>query len=455
MFLSFLGRFLVFVYILKTDFKLLKFYKKLNNKSKKSLTILYLFNRNYFICQFENIIFWLSSLEFKEKYQNHHYPPLLNPKKINYEKINAKLAWDLNLPLLKTKFFIYGSHGCGATGFGTFFKKCGITIITTALGDSGIGNYVYYYNYFLYFKDENPCFWFREYTSKKLANKFYSLLPEIDEALCLVRDPIDNLISVLSHRTFGKNYKNEICINDDIEIFLKNRVGYRKKEFIDKKSFIQEDVYKGTYILFHDALLHKRLNIKKVYFLDMSEIIGENAFKTMENLALKFDFKVLGDKEFYSKKVSDFNVLLPVNINLKNFFKKDIFITLKTSTRAIFSNLEEKEISNLFFEKETMPFCVFAKESDCEEILKLKKEENLKIHSFLMKFSKLLEKKEKEENQKKPNAEEILKYFLENKKLAKDFKDILEKNHLFYVKKERPDIVNLWENYKKFEKLIK
>lgn len=72
MFLSFLGRFLVFVYILKTDFKLLKFYKKLNNKSKKSLTILYLFNRNYFICQFENIIFWLSSLEFKEKYQNHH-----------------------------------------------------------------------------------------------------------------------------------------------------------------------------------------------------------------------------------------------------------------------------------------------------------------------------------------------------------------------------------------------
>lgn len=123
MFLSFLGRFLVFVYILKTDFKLLKFYKKLNNKSKKSLTILYLFNRNYFICQFENIIFWLSSLEFKEKYQNHHYPPLLNPKKINYEKINAKLAWDLNLPLLKTKFFIYGSHGCGATGFGTFLKN--------------------------------------------------------------------------------------------------------------------------------------------------------------------------------------------------------------------------------------------------------------------------------------------------------------------------------------------
>lgn len=184
----------------------------------------------------------------------------------------------------------------------------------------------------------------------------------------------------------------------------------------------------------------------------MSEIIGENAFKTMENLALKFDFKVLGDKEFYSKKVSDFNVLLPVNINLKNFFKKDIFITLKTSTRAIFSNLEEKEISNLFFEKE-MPFCVFAKESDCEEISKLKKEENLKIHSFLMKFSKLLEKKRRKS--KKTNAEEILKYFLENKKFTKDFKDILEKNHLFYVKKERPDIVNLWENYKKFEKLIK
>ncbi|TBR78111.1 DUF2972 domain-containing protein [Campylobacter novaezeelandiae] len=278
-------------------------------------------------------------------------------------------------------------------------------------------------------------------------------MPEIDETLCLVRDPIDNLISVLSHRTFGKNYKNEICINDDIENFLKNRVGYRKKEFIDKKSFIQEDVYKGTYILFHDALLHKRLNIKKVYFLDMSEIIGDKTFETMKKLALKFHFKTPNskDKEFYTQTMSSFRILLPININLKKFFNEDIFITLRTSSL----NSLEKDISCLFFKNTKIPFYILIQEKHFNQIKSLKENKFEEIRLYLVQFLEALKAKEKEERQKRLSIDEFFKCFLEDKENIKDFKDILEKNHLFYVKKERPDIVNLWENYKKFEKLIK
>lgn len=331
MFLSFLGRFLVFVYILKTNFKLLKFYKKLNNKSKKSLAILYLFNRNYFICQFENIIFWLSSLEFKEKYQNHHYPPLLNPKKINYEKINAKLAWDLNIVLPQVKLFIWGSHGCGATGLKMFLKKCEVMPIVSIQCDSGIKNYIFYYKQILYFKDKNPCFWLREYISLKLADKFYALLPKVNEAICLVRDPIDSLFSMFYCRNFGKNYLDKINIGDDIEQVLKFRVGYYKaKEFPDKKDLKDYIIDIVGFLGFHDALLIKKLsNIKKTYFLDMSEIVGDKTFETMKKLALKFHFKTPNskDKEFYTQTMSSFRILLPININLKKFFNEDFYNT--------------------------------------------------------------------------------------------------------------------------------
>ncbi|WP_267904909.1 hypothetical protein [Campylobacter novaezeelandiae] len=37
----------------------------------------------------------------------------------------------------------------------------------------------------------------------------------------------------------------------------------------------------------------------------------------------------------------------------------------------------------------------------------------------------------------------FFKCFLEDKENIKDFKDILEKNHLFYAKKERPDSKSL------------
>ncbi|MCR2096035.1 hypothetical protein CUPS5007_09445, partial [Campylobacter upsaliensis] len=59
---------------------------------------------------YDEVSLWLNSKEFKETYEdkNHPYPPLLNPDKLNdenyilnYEKIPANLAWEMNLPLPK------------------------------------------------------------------------------------------------------------------------------------------------------------------------------------------------------------------------------------------------------------------------------------------------------------------------------------------------------------------
>ncbi|EGK8166010.1 sugar transferase, partial [Campylobacter coli] len=65
-------------------------------------------NFNYFIQNFDLIEEWLLSDDFNQKYkkENHPYPSLLDPKKlndknekINYHNIPAELAWEMNLPL--------------------------------------------------------------------------------------------------------------------------------------------------------------------------------------------------------------------------------------------------------------------------------------------------------------------------------------------------------------------
>ncbi|TXE83742.1 capsular biosynthesis protein, partial [Campylobacter peloridis] len=67
-----------------------------------------LHNFDFFIKHFDLIRIWLSSKDFKEKYkqENHPYPSLLDPKKLNnenekisYKNIPAELAWEMNLPL--------------------------------------------------------------------------------------------------------------------------------------------------------------------------------------------------------------------------------------------------------------------------------------------------------------------------------------------------------------------
>ncbi|HEF7702243.1 TPA: sugar transferase, partial [Campylobacter jejuni] len=64
-------------------------------------------NFNYFMQNFDLIEEWLLSDDFRERYkkENHPYPSLLDPKKlndedeeINYHNIPAELAWEMNLP---------------------------------------------------------------------------------------------------------------------------------------------------------------------------------------------------------------------------------------------------------------------------------------------------------------------------------------------------------------------
>ena len=81
---------------------------------------------DFIIKEFNNIKVWLESKEFKERYSNHPYPSLFNPEKLDYAKISASVAWDLNIPLpLYYKFCFFGSHATGNRGLESFLRRCG------------------------------------------------------------------------------------------------------------------------------------------------------------------------------------------------------------------------------------------------------------------------------------------------------------------------------------------
>ncbi|MBZ7941354.1 sugar transferase, partial [Campylobacter sp. W0047] len=73
-------------------------------------------NFDYVTKNFNLIEEWLLSNDFNEKYkkENHPYPSLLDPKKlndekekINYKTIPAELAWEMNLPLPDNYEFVF------------------------------------------------------------------------------------------------------------------------------------------------------------------------------------------------------------------------------------------------------------------------------------------------------------------------------------------------------------
>ncbi|WP_270991481.1 hypothetical protein [Campylobacter upsaliensis] len=89
-------------------------------------------NKAFVLEHFDEVSLWLNSKKFKEKYEdiNHPYPPLLNPDKLNdenyilnYEKIPAEKAWEMNLPLPRRYEFVLMFNSCsGSEAMHHFFS---------------------------------------------------------------------------------------------------------------------------------------------------------------------------------------------------------------------------------------------------------------------------------------------------------------------------------------------
>lgn len=94
-------------------------------------------NLKFFIKNIDDIKSWIESEVFKNKFMdaNHPYPPLLNPKFINYHKTPPEILWNINAPLPENYAFLWlYSHGCGMLSLRDYFlAKTNLKIIDTYL----------------------------------------------------------------------------------------------------------------------------------------------------------------------------------------------------------------------------------------------------------------------------------------------------------------------------------
>lgn len=428
------------------------------------------YNFNYFIQNFNLIEEWLLSDDFERKYkkENHPYPSLLDPKKlndeneeINYHNIPVQLAWEMNLPLPHTfQFLFWGSHGVGNEGLMAFLKLCDLRPIFYKFDNNGLNHYYHYYKELLSIKSK--CYvLMRNYVDDVSSFKFYYLFPLDIKLLHLTRDPISILKSFSQVQSRGKNYINIINLEDDYKKVFNNRVSYLLDMFgfVDspQKAFECDFFHRcidGLFCNFHDSLLSEKLRIyfndRNNIIINMDKILPETAFSTLIYLSKMFDFKQPADdiRYLFLERVSDYAGLLPLYIKLPN---ENIVISISSK---YFSQDGYIDISNLFFNKAKTPLSI-----NIEKKYYFYFENNVilikKIKKYLKFFIKAFENQLNIEKKKKIDECNLLCFLQNNSVLRKKFKQRLDNDHLPYIKQYRPDIVASWKYYQEFEKMCK
>ncbi|MCX2716271.1 DUF2972 domain-containing protein [Helicobacter sp. MIT 21-1697] len=433
-----------------------------------------------FISQYyEEINSWIESIEFKEQYleTNHPYPPMLNPKRLSarnsknkeqeslesksiveiqpypnlsYNNLSAQIAWDLNLPLPPYYQFVYwGSHGTGNTGLHTFLNYCGMSSCCYERGGANI--YKGYFKQIINHYNEQRKYIYLAIRIYIEDEKFYALISNVP-SLNLVRDPI----SMLKHYMGVKRATNKQCrtitlLTNPDEI-CQNLVQYGNGAKYPPLE-LSEYWINFKYMCFHDTQLKNALiNLQDSIIIDMSEIVGERAFETIKRLSQSLGFPAPKEeeRERFKENISQYNALLPLSLFIKSK-KKNIYIYLMDKVYKddkVYQNLTPFLFNqDCFYDR----IIVCANKKDFE-ILKQDTKILEEVKDYLLRFIQRLQEQKNIEDTKKITESQVLEYLREHKDLRIRFKHILDE-HLAYIKKERPDIVESWKYYQEFERM--
>ncbi|ELR4565173.1 DUF2972 domain-containing protein, partial [Campylobacter jejuni] len=441
-------------------------------------------NFNYFIQKFNLIEEWLLSNDFNEKYkkENHPYPSLLDPKKlndekekINYKNIPAELAWEINLPLPDNYEFVFLSAGVsGHAAMVKFLEDCNCRLFSkySHRGNNIFGAYCDQYA-FLNKKGFNILTFF-EYgiVDYKLKSKFIGLFNSKKRVLFLVRDPIERLKSRINHIAPNKFAIYDFNLNSNVKEIVNVKKYYSKNGINDFPDInILENLL--TFNFFCYKLLIDFFRKSHIFYIDMEEIKPAKAFDTMCDLANKFGFKKPTDKKFFEGVMNgDFLGILPFTLYIHSKDIDNVYSLMKsyenlsslkdndgihlqiTSTNLVEFYKQSKEYINFtkeFFDKPLKyeNLGIFLKP---QEFGRLKQDSKLfdVTKRYLNNFIEALEERIDLEKAKLFKEKDVLNYLKENKELRVKLKNILDKE-LVHIKQHRPDIVASWKYYQEFE----
>ncbi|MPP21458.1 DUF2972 domain-containing protein, partial [Campylobacter jejuni] len=400
-------------------------------------------NFNYFIQKFNLIEEWLLSNDFNEKYkkENHPYPSLLDPKKlndekekINYKNIPAELAWEINLPLPDNYEFVFLSAGVsGHAAMVKFLEDCNCRLFSkySHRGNNIFGAYCDQYA-FLNKKGFNILTFF-EYgiVDYKLKSKFIGLFNSKKRVLFLVRDPIERLKSRINHIAPNKFAIYDFNLNSNVKEIVNVKKYYSKNGINDFPDInILENLL--TFNFFCYKLLIDFFRKSHIFYIDMEEIKPAKAFDTMCVLADKFGFKRPVDKINFSHIVFDDTIgYFPMRLHVEDMI---IIITTLLRAKQMRQSKEYINFTKEFFDKPLKyeNLGIFLKP---QEFGRLKQDSKLfdVTKRYLNNFIEALEERIDLEKAKLFKEKDVLNYLKENKELRVKLKNILDKE-LVHIK---------------------
>ncbi|ELK8554594.1 DUF2972 domain-containing protein, partial [Campylobacter jejuni] len=432
-------------------------------------------NFNYFIQNFDLIEEWLLSDDFKERYkkENHPYPSLLDPKKlndknekINYHNIPAELAWEMNLPLPDNYEFVWLSSALsGHAAMTMYLELCEVNICKYIHHNP----FIIYSNIFMQLLN-NPLKYnviaYTDYThvyvSREDLERFLNLLNKNKPVLYLVRDPISRLKTGLNHIDLKANRLDRFDLDTPIERVLDRETYYFESPLPTCDHIKTYWIYAESF--FRLNFLTQFFKIEKITYLDMTSIKPEYAYHTFSQLNTLYHFRQISKNLFHDTVVYDMLgafLLVPLIlcIDLENFgvnYADSKIIEILITTRQFFKLHKinnYKKINSVLF-KDNLPFENLIFCIPKEQFVYL--ENNLTlikcIQSYLEEFISKMKVKFDLKAKCLICENQILAYLKNNQTLMRQWKKIFDQE-LICIKQHHPNIVASWKYYQEFEKM--
>ncbi|EJQ4633044.1 DUF2972 domain-containing protein [Campylobacter jejuni] len=432
-------------------------------------------NFNYFIQNFNLIEEWLLSDDFKERYkkENHPYPSLLDPKKlndknekINYHNIPAELAWEMNLPLPDNYEFVWLSSALsGHAAMTMYLELCEVNICKYIHHDP----FIIYSNIFMQLLNSPLKYnviaytdYTHVYVSREDLERFLNLLNKNKPVLYLVRDPISRLKTGLNHINLKVNRLDRFDLDTPIERVLDRETYYFESPLPTCDHIKTYWIYAESF--FRLKFLTQFFKTEKITYLDMTSIKPEYAYHTFSQLNALYHFRQISKNLFHDTVVYDMlgaflSIPLILCVDLENFgvnYADSKIIEILITTRQFFKLHKinnYKKINPVLF-KDNLPFENLIFCIPKEQFVYLK--DNLTlikcIQSYLEEFISKMKVKFDLKAKCLICENQILAYLKNNQTLMRQWKKIFDQE-LICIKQHHPDIVASWKYYQEFEKM--
>ncbi|ECL6334634.1 TPA: DUF2972 domain-containing protein [Campylobacter jejuni] len=449
-------------------------------------------NFDYALKHLELIKEWLLSDNFYQRYkkENHPYPSLLDPKKlndknekINYKNISAELAWDMNLPIGNKQVWLMNAS-CGLSALNAvFLKLCNVNLDINVWMDIKDIYYKLYTNRtFSYIPPIAP--------ERVKYEKILYLLQNVETVFYIVRDPI----SILKH---GINHINNLLVDSNMNqrckrinltfnyfsCFPKCYYAFCENKTRPDVKYLENCIDSGFFLTIQSRLDVLRGNkIKKIECLEMLDINFDNAFNTFVRLSDNYGdiFQKPSNQKPFSGRINRNQgdlIFLPVSVYVHAYDLNNVFdinninpnledalsfelnggVNIIITTYQIHIDMNNFiNITNEIFKDKELVFqnIILLIQKDEYEILKNNKKLFLASKKYLNGYMDALEKHEKELKRYLVTEKQILSYLKSNNKLRIKLRNILDRE-LAYIKKNHPEYINRWKYYQEFEKMCK